>query len=146
MTPRSMPACVKMNEVRLAAVNRCLSCFLPAHLLGPHVIFKYLKGRPFLPVSHTSPFMNPPTAFLAPRHRSVRRRRWRRRWWARTCCSAKDSGSSCSVPRNNSHARSLSAQLLGSKTPQRKRVRCAFTKVDLRSADSLSLFWYVKLA
>lgn len=143
MTPRSMLACVKMNEVRLAAVNRCLSCFLFAHLLGPHVIFKYLKGRRFPSGNHTSACMNPPTAFLAPRRLSARRRR---RWWARTCCSARHSRGFCSVPRNNSCARNLSAQLPGSKTPQRKRVRFAFAKVDLRSADSLSLFWYVKLA
>lgn len=71
VAPRSMPARVKMNEVRLAAVNRCLSCFLPAHLLGPHLIFKYLKGRPF-PLKATPSLQNPAYRLSRPSPPSVR--------------------------------------------------------------------------
>lgn len=65
VAPRSMPARVKMNEVRLAAVNRCLSCFLPAHLLGPYLIFKYLKGRPF-PLKATPSSAKPRLSSFSP--------------------------------------------------------------------------------
>lgn len=100
VAPRSMPACVKMNEVRLAAVNRCLSCFLPAQLLGPHLIFKYLKGRPF-------PLKAAPSS-AKPRLSSFSPLATLRAWWVRSCCSAKYSGSFCSMLKkkynNNTHA------------------------------------------